>query len=238
MLSDEQIKEISMYTIKNRSTVRDTAKHFNISKSTVHNVLRHKLLYISPSLYSQVVKVLVTNMNSRHVRGGYATKMKYETNPSNEIVVGLNYTSKKAIVKLVAYCNSKDKYKYAISGDTCYISDFIKHKRDCTKSWNYNDFIVVDLNNIPRKIDSIVIVAYIQNSYTFNVAFDNVSELNTVIADSNGHEIIRHTSEYENNHDINDITIGEIYKSENVWKFKVLDKAETFSLIDFLDKYR
>jgi putative DeoR family transcriptional regulator (stage III sporulation protein D) len=234
MLSNEQIKEIGMYTIKNRSTVRNTAKHFNISKSTVHNVLRHKLLYISPSLYSQVTKVLVTNMNSRHVRGGYATKMKYETNPSNEIVVGLNYTSKKAIVKLVAYCNCKDKYKYAISGDTCYISDFIKHKRDCDESWDYNDFIVVDLNNIPRKIDHIVLVAYISNNYSFN----SISELNTIIADNNGHEIIRHTSEYENNPDINDIVIGEIYKSENVWKFKVLDKAETFSLIDFLDKYR
>lgn len=237
MLSDEQIKEIGMYTIKNRSTVRNTAKHFNISKSTVHNILRHKLLYISPSLYNQVTKVLATNMSSRHVRGGYATKLKYETNPSNEIVIGLNYTSKKAIVKLVAYCSSKDKYKYAISGDTCYISDFIKHKRYCTESWDYNDFIVVDLNNIPRKIDSIVIAAYIHNNFN-NATFDSVSELNTVIADSNGHEIIKHTSEYENNPDINDIVIGEIYKSENVWKFKVLDKAETFSLIDFLDKYQ
>ena len=233
MLSNIQIEEIGRYTVNNKSTVRNTAKHFKVSKSTVHNVLRHKLQDINLSLYNQVNKVLATNMSSRHVRGGYATKMKYESNPSNEIIIGLNYKSEKANVKLAAYCNCKDKYKYAISGDTCYISNFIRHKRDCAESRNYDEFIVVDLNNIPKQIDSIVLVAYIRNNY----AFDSVSDINTVIADSNGHEIIRHTSEYENDPDINDIVIGEIYKSETIWKFKVLDKTETFSLIDFLDKY-
>ena len=233
MLSNIQIEEIGRYTVNNKSTVRNTAKHFKVSKSTVHNVLRHKLQDINSSLYNQVNKVLATNMSSRHVRGGYATKMKYESNPSNETIIGLNYKSEKANVKLAAYCNCKDEYKYVISGDTCYISNFIRHKRDCTDSWNYDEFIVVDLNNIPKQIDSIVLVAYIHNNYSF----DSVSDINTVIADNNGHEIIRHTSEYENNPDINDIVIGKIYKSENIWKFKVLDKAETFSLIDFLDKY-
>lgn len=233
MLSNTQIEEIGIYTIKNRSTVRNTAKHFNISKSAVHNVLRHKLLYINPSLYNQVIKVFATNMSGSHVRGGYAIKLKYKSNPSNEIVIGLNYKSENANVKLAAYCNSNNKYKYVISGDTCYISDFIRHKRDCAERCNYNDFIVVDLNNIPKKIDSIVLVAYICNNYSF----DSVSDINTVIVDSNGHEIIKHTFEYKNDPDIKDIYISEIYKSENIWKFKILDKTDTLSIIDFLDKY-
>lgn len=233
MLSNTQIEEIGIYTIKNRSTVRNTAKHFNISKSAVHNVLRHKLLYINPSLYNQVIKVFATNMSGRHVRGGYAIKLKYKSNPSNEIVIGLNYKSENANVKLAAYCNSNNKYKYVISGDTCYISDFIRHKRDCVEPCNYNDFIVVDLNNIPKKIDSIVLVAYICNNYSF----DSVSDINTVIVDSDGHEIIKHTFEYENDPNIKDIYISEIYKSENIWKFKILDKTDTLSIIDFLDKY-
>lgn len=233
MLSNTQIEEIGIYTIKNRSTVRNTAKHFNISKSAVHNVLRHKLLYINPSLYNQVIKVFATNMSGSHVRGGYAIKLKYKSNPSNEIVIGLNYKSENANVKLAAYCNSNNKYKYVISGDTCYISDFIRHKRDCAELCNYNDFIVVDLNNIPKKIDSIVLVAYICNNYSF----DSVSDINTVIVDSNGHEIIKHTFEYKNDPDIKDIYISEIYKSENIWKFKILDKTDTLSIIDFLDKY-
>lgn len=233
MLSNTQIEEIGIYTIKNRSTVRNTAKHFNISKSAVHNVLRHKLLYINPSLYNQVIKVFATNMSGSHVRGGYAIKLKYKSNPSNEIVIGLNYKSENANVKLAAYCNSNNKYKYVISGDTCYISDFIRHKRDCTELCNYNDFIVVDLNNIPKRIDSIVLVAYICNNYSF----DSVSDINTVIVDSNGHEIIKHTFEYKNDPDIKDIYISEIYKSENIWKFKILDKTDTLSIIDFLDKY-
>ena len=66
------------FIVENRSTVRAAAKHFKISKSTVHKDITEKLPEISPSLYSEVKQVLETNKRERHIRGGLATKHKYE----------------------------------------------------------------------------------------------------------------------------------------------------------------
>lgn len=68
---------IAEYVIENGSTVRSAAKHFGISKSTIHKDLTGKLKYISPNLYSDVKKVLNVNKSERHVRGGEATRKKY-----------------------------------------------------------------------------------------------------------------------------------------------------------------
>ena len=68
---------IAEYVIENGSTVRSAAKHFGISKSTIHKDLTGKLKYISPNLYSDVKKVLNINKSERHVRGGEATRKKY-----------------------------------------------------------------------------------------------------------------------------------------------------------------
>ena len=68
---------IAEYVIENGSTVRSAAKHFGISKSTIHKDLTGKLKYISPNLYSDVKKVLNLNKSERHVRGGEATRKKY-----------------------------------------------------------------------------------------------------------------------------------------------------------------
>ena len=70
---------VAEYVIENGSTVRSAAKHFGISKSTIHKDLTGKLKYISPNLYSDVKKVLNLNKSERHVRGGEATKKKYLT---------------------------------------------------------------------------------------------------------------------------------------------------------------
>ena len=69
---------IAEYVIENGSTVRSAAKHFGISKSTIHKDLTGKLKYISPNLYSDVKKVLNINKSERHVRGGEATKRRYQ----------------------------------------------------------------------------------------------------------------------------------------------------------------
>ena len=68
---------VAEYVIENGSTVRSAAKHFGISKSTIHKDLTGKLKYISPNLYSDVKKVLNLNKSERHVRGGEATRKKY-----------------------------------------------------------------------------------------------------------------------------------------------------------------
>lgn len=68
---------IGEYVVENNATVRSAAKHFGISKSTVHKDLTGKLRYLSPNLFAEVKKVLNLNKSERHVRGGEATRKKY-----------------------------------------------------------------------------------------------------------------------------------------------------------------
>lgn len=65
------------YIVKTNSTVRATAKHFGISKSTVHKDVTERLLTIDKELHEEVRKVLDVNLAERHIRGGMATKSKY-----------------------------------------------------------------------------------------------------------------------------------------------------------------
>lgn len=74
---EERAMEIARYIIENNTTVRQAAKHFGISKSTVHKDCTERLIQISPSLAGEVRKVLDVNKSERHIRGGMATKEKY-----------------------------------------------------------------------------------------------------------------------------------------------------------------
>jgi len=66
------------YILENKSTVRACAKQFGISKSTVHKDVAERLPKIQPQLHSQVKEILEINKKERHIRGGQATKLKYE----------------------------------------------------------------------------------------------------------------------------------------------------------------
>lgn len=68
----------SKYIIENNATVRTTAKAFLVSKSTVHKDVTKRLKNIDIKLYEQVKSVLNTNLSLRHIRGGEATKKRYE----------------------------------------------------------------------------------------------------------------------------------------------------------------
>ena len=74
---EERVQIIAQYIADNGATVRDAAKKFGISKSTVHKDITGKLKFISPPLYSKVAEILAINRAERHIRGGKATKMKY-----------------------------------------------------------------------------------------------------------------------------------------------------------------
>ncbi len=74
----ERSEILGKYIIEKKSTVRAAAKNFGISKSTVHKDITEKLPHINSSLYKEVKKVLETNKKERHIRGGMATKHKYE----------------------------------------------------------------------------------------------------------------------------------------------------------------
>lgn len=69
--------ELGHYIVETKSTVRQTALKYGISKSTVHNDVTKRLSTINPLLSSEVREVLEENKAQRHIRGGQATKEKY-----------------------------------------------------------------------------------------------------------------------------------------------------------------
>lgn len=74
----ERVLILANYTITNKSTVRESARKFGISKSTVHKDLVERLLEINPLLAEEVKQVLDVNKAERHIRGGNATRIKYK----------------------------------------------------------------------------------------------------------------------------------------------------------------
>ena len=82
---EERAIEIANYIIKYNATVRQTAKQFGISKSTVHKDLAYKLRIINPTMYDMVKSVLDINKSERHIRGGEATRKKYMRKQRSEV---------------------------------------------------------------------------------------------------------------------------------------------------------
>lgn len=74
---EERAVEIGKYIIHYHSTVRQTAKQFGVSKSTVHKDVTQRLEKINPSLAKEARVILDINKSERHIRGGMATKEKY-----------------------------------------------------------------------------------------------------------------------------------------------------------------
>ena len=70
--------ELAVYMIETGATVRSAARHFGISKSTVHKDLTQRLSQCNPGLFAQVRAVLDINKQERHIRGGMATRKKYQ----------------------------------------------------------------------------------------------------------------------------------------------------------------
>ena len=74
---EQRACDLAVFIIENKATVRTAAKHFGISKSTVHKDLTERLPRLNPSLYKQVRQLLDINKAERHLRGGLATRRKY-----------------------------------------------------------------------------------------------------------------------------------------------------------------
>lgn len=75
---EERACQLAVYIIETGATVRTAAQHFGISKSTVHKDLSQRLAQYNKLLYLQVRRVLDENKAQRHIRGGLATRKKYE----------------------------------------------------------------------------------------------------------------------------------------------------------------
>lgn len=70
--------ELAVYIIETGATVRAAARHFGISKSTVHKDITVRLKQYNMILYTQARAVLDRNKQERHIRGGMATRRKYK----------------------------------------------------------------------------------------------------------------------------------------------------------------
>lgn len=76
---DERPRLLAEHIISQNGTVRSTAKAFGISKSTVHKDLTSRLKRSDPALWTEVSHILEKNKSERHLRGGNATRLKYES---------------------------------------------------------------------------------------------------------------------------------------------------------------
>ncbi len=74
---EERAIEIANYIIEYNATVRQTAKKFGVSKSTVHKDVTERLPQVNVALAQSARKVLDINKSERHIRGGLATREKY-----------------------------------------------------------------------------------------------------------------------------------------------------------------
>ena len=82
---EERAIIVAKYILEKNTTVRQTAKTFGVSKSTIHKDVTERLEEINPDLAKEVKTVLEKNKSERHIRGGMATKLKYEKDVNKDV---------------------------------------------------------------------------------------------------------------------------------------------------------
>jgi len=75
---EERIREEAKYFLANKSTTRETAKAFGVSKSLIHKDLSKGLAIVNPQIHTEVLKLLEYNKEVRHIRGGITTQKRYK----------------------------------------------------------------------------------------------------------------------------------------------------------------
>jgi putative DeoR family transcriptional regulator (stage III sporulation protein D) len=73
----KRVLDVGRYILNTESTVRQAAREFNVSKSTVHKDVTERLPDVNKSLYRRIKRILDKNKAERHIRGGEATRKKY-----------------------------------------------------------------------------------------------------------------------------------------------------------------
>ncbi len=77
-LITKRVIDEANYMLETKNTIREIAKVFNVSKSTVHKDLHERLSSINLELYNKIDSILKYHIDVRHIRGGESTKKKYE----------------------------------------------------------------------------------------------------------------------------------------------------------------
>jgi len=74
---EQRTKEVANHILTTHETIRQTAKKFGVSKSTIENDITIRLLKVNPLVYWKVGYIIAENKAERHIRGGESTKQKY-----------------------------------------------------------------------------------------------------------------------------------------------------------------
>ena len=73
-----RVEEVSNYILNTNKTIREVAKIFKVSKSTIHKDISDRLIEIDYQKYLNIEKILKNHIEVRHIHGGESTKLKYE----------------------------------------------------------------------------------------------------------------------------------------------------------------
>jgi putative DeoR family transcriptional regulator (stage III sporulation protein D) len=74
---NKRVTQEAMHMIDTKDTIREIARVFNVSKSTVHKDLNDRLYNIDINIYNEVSKILKNHLETRHIKGGESTRIKY-----------------------------------------------------------------------------------------------------------------------------------------------------------------
>ena len=66
------------HILATKDTIRKTADAFAVSKSTVHMDLGTRLAKIDQNMAQEINKIFKNHDETKHIRGGEATKIKYK----------------------------------------------------------------------------------------------------------------------------------------------------------------
>ena len=78
-----RVLEEAQYIIETNKTIREVAKIFNVSKSTVHKDLQERLIELDSFKYNKIKEILQYHTQIRHIRGGESTKLKFMVKNAN-----------------------------------------------------------------------------------------------------------------------------------------------------------
>lgn len=73
----DRVIDEANYIVETNMTIREVAEQFGVSKSTVHNDIRKRLVEIDRKLYKKVSNVMEYHIDIKHIRGGESTKRKF-----------------------------------------------------------------------------------------------------------------------------------------------------------------
>ena len=73
----KRVDDVANYIIDTGKTIRETAKVFKVSKSTIHKDLKERLFEIDIDKYHQIQKIMNNHIETRHLKGGESTRQLF-----------------------------------------------------------------------------------------------------------------------------------------------------------------